>query len=86
MSVHRSPEPFDLDDVLPASPPPSVLGAIAAAGQRAAALAEADRELHFALDDDGGLAEIEVRDLSGGLIRRLTPSQALSIMGGFEQI
>jgi hypothetical protein len=86
MSVHSSPEPYHLDDVLPAAPPPSVLGAIAAAGERAAAMAESGRELHFALDDDGGLAEIEVRDLSGGLVRHLTPSQALSIMSGLRHL
>lgn len=72
----------DHDEVLPAALPAEVTAAIDAAFESAAALADAGRELHFALDHHRGLA-IEVRDLQGDVIRTISPSQALGIMSGF---
>lgn len=65
---------------LPASPPPEVLVAVDAAMERVGALEALDRTLRFAVEVDRGLT-VEVRTLAGGLVRRVSPAQALSVMG-----
>jgi hypothetical protein len=67
---------------LPASPPPEVLDEVGAAAARAEALALANRELHFRVDEDSGRVVIEVRDLDGNVIRTIPPSEALDVMAG----
>jgi hypothetical protein len=85
MNTNTEAAPQDVElDVLPASPPPSVLAAVAAASERAEAMAAEGRELHFAIDADGGL-EIEIRSLSGTVMDRVTPSEALRIMSGLDE-
>jgi FlaG protein len=66
----------------PASPPPDVLDEIGAAADRAEALAAANRELHFRMDDETGRVIVEVRDLDGNVIRTIPPSEALDVMAG----
>jgi FlaG protein len=67
---------------LPPSPPPQVLDEVAAARDRAAELAAANRELHFRKDEATGRVVIQVRDLAGNVIRTIPPSEALSVMSG----
>jgi hypothetical protein len=67
---------------LPASPPPEVLDEVDAAAARADALAAANRELHFRVDDKSGRVVVEVRDFDGNVIRTIPPSEALDIMAG----
>jgi hypothetical protein len=69
-------------DALPASPPPEVLAEVDAAWQRAAELAERNRELHFSLDGQTGRVAIEVRTLAGEVLETITPSRSLEIMCG----
>jgi hypothetical protein len=54
---------------LPADPPAEVLDEVGAAAARAEALALADRELHFRVDEETGRVVIEARDLDGNVIR-----------------
>jgi hypothetical protein len=67
---------------LPAAPPPEVLDEVDAAAARAEALAAANRELHFRVDDETGRVVVEVRDFDGNVIRTIPPSEALEIMAG----
>jgi hypothetical protein len=66
----------------PAFPPPGVLDEIGAAADRAEALAAANRELHFRVDDETGRVIVEVRDFDGNVIRTIPPSEALDVMAG----
>jgi len=68
--------------VIPASPPPDVLDEVDAAWERAAELADEDRELHFTRDAAGGGLIIEARTLDGQRLRTIRPSEALAVMGG----
>lgn len=65
--------------------PEGLDAAIAAASARAERLADAGREIDFAVGRDGEL-RIEVRDLRGRALRQVSPSQALGIMSGLGQI
>jgi hypothetical protein len=67
---------------LPPSPPPEVLDEVAAARDRAAELAAANRELHFRKDEATGRVIVQVRDLEGNVIRTIPPSEALAVMSG----
>ena len=69
-------------DVIPSSPPPEVLAEVDAAWERAAALALEDRELHFEVDGDSGRVIIEVRTMSGDVVRTIPPADALAVMSG----
>lgn len=80
MSAETSTHPVDLDD-LPAAPPAEVLAAVDAAWERVSVLEAMNRTLHFAVDADRGLA-VEVRTLTGGFVRRVSPSQALDVLHG----
>ena len=59
-----------------------LLAEIDAAWERAAQLAEEDRELHFSHDAASGRLVIEVRTLSGEVLKTIPPSQALDIVAG----
>jgi len=67
---------------LPASPPPTVLGEVDAAFERAAELAAQGLMLHFGRDEATGRSTTELRSLSGELVRVLSPLQALEIIAG----
>jgi FlaG protein len=66
----------------PAYPPAEVLDEIGAAADRADALAAANRELHFRMDEETNRVVVEVRDLDGNVIRTIPPSEALDVMAG----
>jgi flagellar protein FlaG len=74
------------DRAVPATPPPSVRAEVSRAAQRAAELADANRELHFRKDAATGRIVIEVRDLDGHVIRVIPPSKALEILSGTASI
>ena len=67
-------------DTIPASPPPEVIDEMLAAQRAIADMRARGRELHFNMDS--GRLRIEVRDLSGNVIREIPPSRALEIAGG----
>ena len=46
------------------------------------ALRAARREVHFELDEQSGRLVIELRELDGGVLRELSPSDAVAIAGG----
>jgi flagellar protein FlaG len=67
-------------DAIPASPPPEVIDEMRAAQRAIADLRARGRELHFEMDS--GRLKIEVRDLSGNVLKQIPPSRALEIAGG----
>ncbi len=69
-------------DTIPASPPPEVHDAIAAAGQAYAQLAATDRQLHFNVDARTGQVSVEVHDLRGNVLFTVPSSKALDIAAG----
>jgi len=71
--------------ILPASLPPELSAAVDAAGRRAQALATSGREIHFEVDASGELV-VQMRDSSGGVLKTLSPTQAISLMGGLGQV
>ena len=71
--------------ILPASVPPELSSAIDAAGRRAEALASSGRALHFDVDAAGDL-RVELRDRHGSVVRTLSPTQAIGLMGGLGQV
>jgi hypothetical protein len=80
----------DLPDPLasapvPDAPPAEVLAELDAAAARAGDLAARDRELHFEHGPDGR-AVVEVRTLSGTVVKRITGSEALAVMAGLEDV
>jgi hypothetical protein len=86
LNLARKPAPAPAADTavvsLPASPPAEVRDAIGAAAARAAELRAENRELHFRKDEASGRVIVEVRDLSGNVIRTIPPSHALAVMSG----
>lgn len=81
--AQQQPAPADAAVVsLPAYPPVEVREAIGAAAARAAELRAENRELHFRKDQTSGRVIVEVRDLSGNVIRTIPPSKALDVMAG----
>jgi hypothetical protein len=71
--------------ILPSAFPPELAAAVDAAGRRAEALASSGRELHFEVGPDGELV-VEMRGPAGGVLKRLSPTQAISLMGGLSQV
>jgi hypothetical protein len=67
---------------IPASPPPDVVVEIHRAAARAEELHQANRELHFEKDAASGRIVVQVRDLSGNVLRTIPPSSALDVMSG----
>jgi uncharacterized FlaG/YvyC family protein len=65
-----------------ASPPPELRREVRAAAERAEQLRREQRELHFELEEDSGRVVVQVRDLDGGVIRTIAPSEALDIVSG----
>jgi hypothetical protein len=78
-----APEPADTGQLLiPASPPPEVLDEVGVAAERAAALWDANRELHFSKDEDLGRIVIEARDRDGNVLRTIAAAEMLEVMAG----
>jgi flagellar protein FlaG len=67
---------------IPATPPPDVVVEIHRAAARADELHKANRELHFEKDKASGRIIVQVRDLSGNVLRTIPPSSALDVMSG----
>jgi hypothetical protein len=63
-------------------PPLGVWREVDAAGRRADELREEGREVHFELDEQTGRLVIQLRELDGGVLRELAPSDAVAIAGG----
>lgn len=68
-------------NVIPATPPPEVLKAIAVAARTYQRHAARGRAIHFELSAPGRV-EIQLRDASGATVGFLRPSQALAIADG----
>jgi uncharacterized FlaG/YvyC family protein len=71
---------------VPSSPPPDARAQVDLAAQIADEMAANNRELHFSKDEDTGRLIIQVRDLTGKVIRTIPPSHALDIMSGAQQV
>ena len=69
---------------IPATPPADVRTQVALAAQRAADLAAANRELHFAKDEETGRIVVQVRELDGRVVRTIPPSRALAMLTGIR--
>ena len=85
LDLARPADPVRVDTAelsLPAYPPADVLEEIGRAADRAAALAAADRQLHFSTSEETGRVIVQVRDLDGNVIRTIPPSEALSVLSG----
>ena len=67
---------------LPASPPPELSDAIAAAADAYDQLAASGRSLHFALDPPTGRLTIQLQDSAGNVLSTLSPSQVLDAADG----
>jgi uncharacterized FlaG/YvyC family protein len=70
-----------MSDVPPA-PTEEVRAQVERAAQIAQDMADRNRELHFSKDAETGRVVIQVRDLSGTVIRTIPPSHALDLMSG----
>jgi hypothetical protein len=71
--------------ILPPAPPLEMSSAIDAAMSRADALASTGREMHFVLGEDGRLV-VELRDLDANVLKPLSPTQAVGLMGGLASL
>ncbi len=72
----------DSAEPIPALPPDEVLDEIGAAADRADELWADGRELHFRNDEASGRVIVEVRDLTGRVIRTISPSESLGVLSG----
>jgi hypothetical protein len=77
-------EPAVIVGTLPASPPPTVLDAIAVAAGAYAQLAADGREARFEIDPRTGRVTVEVRDFAGNLLSIGPPSLALALAAGAD--
>lgn len=68
-------------DTFPSTPPRDSFEAMGVASDVYDKLAAKGQHLHFALDGSGKLT-VELQDLSGHTISRVSPSQVLAIAGG----
>lgn len=64
---------------VPPAPPPEVLEQVDAAAEVAEQLQRSGRQLRFETDPQDGRLIIEVRDMSGQVLRRIPPTEALAI-------
>jgi hypothetical protein len=71
--------------ILPAAVPAELSAAVDAAARRADALTANGRDLHFEVDADGELV-VTLRDRNGWVLKHLSPTQAISLMGGLGQV
>ena len=66
-------------DDIPASPPPEVLDAIAAAHAACERLEASGRHVRFNLDEASGRLALELTDARGTRLRRLSPRAVLDL-------
>jgi hypothetical protein len=69
-------------DTIPASPPPEVHEAMAAADKAYRNLKDNGSELRFKIDEATGKLQIEVHDTKGNLLFTLPPHKALEVAEG----
>jgi hypothetical protein len=69
-------------DSLPVSPPPEVTQAMAVASDAYDQLSATGQTIHFGFDQAGGGLAVELQDLDGTPLSRLSGSEALQIAGG----
>ena len=62
------------------APPPSVLDDVVRAARRYDELGAEGRQLHF--DLERGQLRVELRDLEGNVLRRISPAEALAVACG----
>jgi hypothetical protein len=63
-------------------PPLSVWREVDSAGRRVDELRAEGREVHFEHDSETGRLVIQLRELDGGVLRDLSPADAIAIAGG----
>jgi hypothetical protein len=66
-------------DLTRSGPPPEVLEQMARADEINSRLRASGRELSFSLSADGCSLQIELRDSTGGLLRVLSPAEAIEL-------
>jgi hypothetical protein len=69
-------------DAIPASPPAEVLSQMATAAGAQDRLAASGQALHFSLDETTGKLTTQLTDLSGNVLRSVSPSSVLDIAAG----
>jgi hypothetical protein len=70
------------DEGFPATPPPEVLASLDKAARVIEELASRQVNLHFAVDEKSQRVEVEVRDGSGKLVRKIPQEKALDVLAG----
>jgi uncharacterized FlaG/YvyC family protein len=69
-------------DTIPSQPPTELRAEMDRAAKRVDELKAEGRELHFARDQETGRVVVQVRDLSGNVLRTIPPSKALAVASG----
>ena len=77
---------MSLEDHLPETPPSEVRRAIEAASEAYDALSATGQQVHFELDQGAQAVEVELRDLDGNPLSTLSPSDALELAAGSEEL
>ena len=77
---------MSLEEHLPESPPPEVRRAIEAASEAYEVLNATGQQVHFGLDQGAHTVAVELRDLDGNPLSALSPSDALQLAGGGEDL
>ena len=77
---------MSLEDQLPESPPPEVRRAIEAASEAYDVLSATGQQVHFGLEPGAHAVEVELRDLDGNALSTLSPSDALQLAAGGEEL
>ena len=69
-------------DTIPAHPPADLKAEMDRAAKRVDELRAEGRELHFTRDEKTGHVVVQVRDMSGNVLRTIPPSKALEVASG----
>ena len=69
-------------DTIPSKPPAELRAEMDRAAKRVDELKAEGRELHFTRDADTGRVVVQVRDLSGNVLRTIPPSKAMEVASG----
>lgn len=84
VSSSESEDPVSLD-TLPSAPPPEVVAQIQTAGENYETLRAQGYEVHYSYDEQARKTSVELRDSSGTVLKRLSPSEAVDLaMGGAD--
>ena len=76
---------MSLEEHLPQIPPPEVRRAIEAASEAFDVLSATGQQVHFGFEQ-GAQVAVELRDLDGNSLSTLSPSDALQLAGGGEDL